>query len=146
MRHYFLLAGLLVWAVGCGSSKIAPVSGRVTMGDKPLVNATVIFQPISDEKNPGPGSQGKTDREGRFTLQTMTGNQKGAIIGKHRIMITAYEGDTDEIPSSGSDNKVFAKRIVADEYNANSKLTFDVPAGGTTEANFDLPEPAPEKK
>ena len=139
MRHHCLFVGLLICALGCSSSKIVPVSGRVTLGDKPLSNATIIFQPLTDDPNPGPGSQAKTDRDGRFTLQLLSGDKKGALTGKHRITIMAYEGDTDEIPSSGSDNKVFRKRIIPDEYNVNSKLTFDVPAGGTTEANFDLP-------
>jgi hypothetical protein len=35
------------------------------------------------------------------------------------------------------------KKLIGDEYNTNSKLTFEVPAGGTTEANFDLPAPKP---
>jgi hypothetical protein len=139
MRYPILMAGWLLLAAGCGGSRIVPVSGRVTVGNRPVVNATVVFQPLSEAKNPGPGSTGKTDSNGRFTLQLMTGNTKGALVGWHRVSITAYEGDED-VPSSGSD-MVFRKRIIPDEYNVNSKLTFEVPAGGTTEANFDLPAP-----
>jgi hypothetical protein len=32
----------------------------------------------------------------------------------------------------------FRKALLADEYNAKSKLTFDVPAGGATNADFNL--------
>jgi hypothetical protein len=58
------------------------------------------------------------------------------LIGLHRVTITAYEGEA--VPSSGSD-MVFRKRLIPDAYNVNSKLNFLVPAGGSTEANFDLP-------
>jgi hypothetical protein len=138
MRPGALCAALLVFAAGCGEARIVPVSGRVTLGGRPVANAMVIFQPFSKERNPGPGSQGKTDGDGRFTLQLMTGARKGALVGPHKVSITAYEGDV--VPSSGSD-MVFRKRVIPSEYNVNSKLTFIVPAGGTTEANFDLPAP-----
>lgn len=146
MRHNCLLAGLLVCAIGCGNSKIAPVSGRVTMDGKPLVNAMIIFEPISDDPNPGPGSKARTDSDGRFTLEQLSGDKIGAMVGKHRVMITAYDGDADEIPSSGSDMKPFRKKIVGDEYNVNSNLTFEVPPGGSSEANFNLSAHEPEKK
>jgi hypothetical protein len=139
---FLLVVGLLVFVAGCEDAKIVPVSGRVTLGKRPVANATVIFQPLSEEPNPGPGSQGKTDREGRFTLQLMTKDRKGALVGRHRVSITAYEGDED-VPSSGSD-MVFRKRLIPSEYNVKSKLTFEVPAGGTSEADFDLPMPAPK--
>jgi hypothetical protein len=137
MRLRFLLVGSLLVAAGCGGPKFVPVSGRVTLGNRPIARAKVLFQPLSGELNPGPGSQGETDSDGRFTLQSMTGDRKGALVGKHKVSITAYEGDGD-IPSSGSDMP-FRKRIIPDEYNVKSKLIFEVPAGGTSEANFDLP-------
>ncbi len=136
MRFHLLLVGLLLFAAGCGNSRIVPVSGRVTLDNKPVSNATVVFQPLSDEKDPGPGSVGKTDPDGKFTLRLQVGEGKGALVGPHAVRITSYEGD-DSIPSSGSDMP-FRKRLI------NSKLDFEVPAGGTTEANFDLPAPKPK--
>ncbi len=128
---------LLLLVAGCGQS-LAPVSGRITLDGKPLANATIIFQPISDDPNPGDGSQGKTDKNGEFTLTLMKeGRAIGAIVGQHKVTITAYEGHDGSVPSSGSDMK-FAKRIVPAEYNARSTLRFDVPAGGATNANFEL--------
>lgn len=139
MRFHILMAGLLVFALGCGDSRIVPVSGRVTLDKKPVPNATVIFQPVSEEINPGPSSQGRTDSNGQFTLLLATGDNKGALIGKHKVRITAYEGEEGK-SSSGSDSK-FRKRIIPNKYNVESKLTFEVPAGGTTEAIFDLETP-----
>jgi hypothetical protein len=142
MRFHFPLAGLLLFALGCGGDRVVPVSGRVTLDDKPVANATVVFQPISEDPNPGPGSHGKTDAEGKFTLELTTGKKTGALIGLHKVVITAYEGD-DEIPSSGSD-MVFRKRILPDTANGSDKVTFEVPQGGTTEANFDFHKAAPK--
>ena len=135
MRWLLLIGGLMLVA-GCGRSNMAPVSGRVTLDDKPLARATVVFQPYSEEKNPGPGSAGKTDDNGQFTLQLMTGNVQGAVLGKHKVSITAYEGG-DEVPSSGS-RPAFRKALVPLKYNAETELTFEVPPGGTTSANFEL--------
>jgi len=131
-----LLVAALVSVAGCGRSNIAPVSGRVTMDNKPLAHAMVIFQPDSSDKNPGPGSHGRTDANGHFTLQLMTGDTKGAVVGRHKVSITAYEGSGD-VPSSGSDI-VFRKLLVPAEYNSDSKLSFPVPPEGTQSANFDL--------
>jgi hypothetical protein len=132
----FVAGCLLLGVVGCGGRNIAPVSGKVTLDDKPLANATVIFQPDADVKIPGPGSVGKTDAQGQFSLQLMTGNTVGAVIGKHKVSITAYDGGGD-VPSSGSD-MMFQKALVPSKYNAESTLTFEVPSSGSTGANFEL--------
>jgi hypothetical protein len=136
MRARFLVGGLLLVFAGCGRTNMAPVSGRVTLDDKPLARAMVIFQPASEGKNPGPGSAGKTDDNGQFTLQLMTSNVQGAVPGKHKVSITAYEGG-DEVPSSGS-RAVFRKALVPLKYNAETELTFEVPPQGTNSAHFDL--------
>ena len=127
----------LLFVVGCGGPRVAPVSGRVTLDNKALTNASVVFEPLSNDKEPGPGSIGKTDADGKYILQLLTSDTRGAIVGKHKVSITAYEGDDSVVPSSGSDMK-FRKALLADEYNAKSKLTFDVPAGGATNADFNL--------
>jgi hypothetical protein len=141
MSGRFIVGGLLLALAGCGRSDVAPVSGRVTLDNKPLAQATVVFQPVSQEKNPGPGSVGRTDDKGQFTLQLMTSTTPGAVLGKHKVSITAYEGG-NEIPSSGS-RPAFRKALVPLKYNAESQLTFEVPAGGTAGADFDL-KSAPE--
>jgi hypothetical protein len=134
MRHRIPAIALMLLVVGCGQ-RTAPVSGRITLDDKPLANAFVIFQPLA-EPNPGPGSKGKTDANGKYSLRLMVGETSGAIPGKHKVEITAFEGD-DVKQSSGPD-MVARKRIVPDEYNTKSQLTFDVPAGGSSSADFKL--------
>ena len=139
MRVYVCLLCLAAFATGCGGPKIVPVSGRISLANKPLPNASIVFQPISEQHNPGPGSHAKTDKDGKFALKLLTGQGNGALVGLHKVIITAYEGDDIAVPSSGS-NMAFRKALLPDEYNAKSKLKFDVPATGTSEANFDLPK------
>jgi hypothetical protein len=129
---------LVLVAVGCGGTKLVPVSGRVNLDGQPLANANVVFEPDSQEKNPGPGSSAKTDDKGEFSLQSTTGNTKGAVVGKHKVSITAYEGGNGP-SSSGSDMKG-RKRIL------EAKSTFEVPAEGTTNANFDFSSKDPPAK
>ncbi len=85
MRSLFIVVAIGLLAVGCGRNNVAPVSGRITLDGKPLMRATIVFQPDSEDKNPGPGAVGKTDMEGRYRLTLMTGKTEGAIIGKHKV-------------------------------------------------------------
>ena len=129
--------GFLFVLTGCGPN-LAPVSGRVTLNNKPLVNATVIFEPASDMKNPGPGSQGKTNENGEYSLKPFAGAGSGALVGEHVVRITSYEGDDGTVPSSDPNKTVFRKILVGEKYNTKSTLKFTVPPGGSTSANFDL--------
>src|SRR5262245_40034124 len=131
-----LLAGL---AAGCGGRAVAPVSGRVTLDGKGVPGVHVAFQPIAtgSDKNPGGGSYAITDAEGRFTLRLVEGEQPGAIVGKHRVEITTRGLEAD--PTSDLRVKAPPGAVsIPEKYNRTSDLTFDVPAGGTSEANFDL--------
>lgn len=135
----FVLFALLV--AGCGGGGVAPVSGVVKLNQKPLAHATVVFQPDGGG-DPGPGSVGQTDADGKFELKLMNTGAAGARVGKHKVTVTAYAGDGDGESSSPDDaKKVFRKALVPEEYNAKTTLTFDVPAGGTGSANFDLNSP-----
>jgi hypothetical protein len=64
------------------------------------------------------------------------GEKAGAFVGQHRVEITAR---SEPIP----DNVDLARRptpkvFVPAKYSRNSELTFEVPAGGTKDANFEL--------
>jgi hypothetical protein len=143
MRARLLLGLVLLLALGCGTGKkIVPVSGTVTLDGKPLVGATVGFQPIAPEgkMDAGPGSQAKTNNKGEFTLMTALG-ENGAVVGKHRVMISLLNeqvGDSDARPPRGG--WPLADKVPK-RYNSESKETFDVPAGGTNKADFVLTSP-----
>src|SRR5436190_410017 len=80
----------LMLIVGCGSgSKVAPVSGVITLDGKPLPNAHVAFQPEAGKGsiNAGTGSSGVTDASGKYTLRMADSDQVGAVLGTHRVEI-----------------------------------------------------------
>lgn len=135
----FALKLLVVVAAnsGCSSSKIAPVSGRVTLDGKPLSGVHVGFQPIAKpgDMNPGGGSYAITDASGQYTLLLVDGEKPGAFIGKHRVEVTARS----EIPANiDVPKRPPPKVFVPAKYSQNSELTFEVPAGGTSAADFEL--------
>jgi len=140
-------AGLLLAAASCGGSKYVPVSGVVTLNGAPYKNAVVSFQPLATggNANPGRGSSAITDESGRFTLRTDTG-ETGAVVGKHKVRIqTNWDalagtfkpetGSADNIPTPRSKK---ADPIPPEWYADTGGKEFEVPAGGTDKANFDI--------
>jgi hypothetical protein len=130
MRYAFLVL-MLVGAAGCGEPAVAPVSGRVTLDEKPLPNATVIFMSAGQEESPNAGSSGKTDSKGQYVLHRITKDMKGAFVGKHKVSITVGSG------KKGAAN-ADKKGLVPAKYNTASELTFTVPREGTSNADFHL--------
>jgi hypothetical protein len=103
---------------------------------KPASGIHVSFQPIGSgsNKTPGGGSVGITDAEGRYTLKMVENESNGAVVGEHRVEISVRI--TDE---SATDSRPRGPRpVIPAKYNKDSKLTFTVPAGGTSEANFEI--------
>lgn len=137
MQMRFAVVGCILFVAGCGTG-VAPVSGKVMLDGKPLANAVVIFSPDREAGASGPGSQGKTDANGNFSLRLMTKDQAGAVVGKHKVTISLMEGEDSE----SSAKPKTRTELLAPMYNSHSKLTFDVPSGGTTAANFELTKPA----
>jgi hypothetical protein len=121
---------------GC-SSKTPPVSGRITLNGKPLAKASVTFAPVATkgEQEPGPSSAGITDENGRYSLTLIGQSGRGAMIGKHKVMI-ALQQEID----TADDTPVKLKQLPL-KYNGQTTLEFDVPAGGTDKADFDLKVP-----
>ncbi|MCA9069004.1 MAG: hypothetical protein KDA84_08780 [Planctomycetaceae bacterium] len=135
-RHYlnsFLIISTVA-LLGCGGEdlKIAPVSGVVkTLDGEPVKNATVNFTPVDTSDTMAPTSFGKTDEEGRFTLQTASGD-KGAFIGKNSVSITLTSGDdTDDSGRS-------VKNLIPPKYNTESTEQFTVTKEGTDKAEFQV--------
>ena len=132
-----MIGGVLLVCAGCGGAgyKVAPVSGRVILDNEPLVGASVSFVPLdgSKENNVGAGSYGKTDAEGRYTLKLIENDQAGAAVGRHQVSISlAQQSD----PSSES--SVVVDKVPDRYRGSETSLSFEVPAGGTNEADFQL--------
>lgn len=122
MGTLFVLCG----AVGCGRSgdrpELGTVSGIVTLENKPLSGATVLFIPET-----GRGSSATTDAAGRYMLQ-YTDSQTGARVGHHIVQISMnaspIDGEVQQDP-------------VPVKYHENSILSADVKPG-VNEFNFEL--------
>jgi hypothetical protein len=75
--------GLVVFA-GCDSSpKLIEVNGTLLVGGKPVDKIRVEFWPEGN----GPRSVGETDAQGKFTLTSDDGTTKGALAGKHKVVL-----------------------------------------------------------
>jgi hypothetical protein len=135
--HILTLAVLT--AVGCGGPgyKTVPVSGRVTFNGEPMTKVVVLTQPIGgeDNPNPGPGSWGRTDEDGRFVLSTQDDlGIDGAIRGKCRLKLK----DVMEQKASNDDtvDPRFRSRI-PQEY-IDGAVEFVIPDEGTDAMDFEL--------
>ncbi len=100
-RSTFLLlavVGGLVWVTsGCVGSgpKLAPVSGRVTVGNKPLTSGWVTFKPDKAKGNTfGGEAVGQVNEKGEYTLQT--NGQPGAPLGAYKVIVTATAATTED--------------------------------------------------
>jgi hypothetical protein len=125
---------------GCGSPApygLAPVSGTVTLDGAPVPYTQVTFSPkgSAENPNPGPGSVATCDENGKFELKTSSG-EPGAVIGPHAVKISAKgppQSRSSDVSQGPPPKDAFPPR-----YNDNSDLAYEVPADGTTAADFKL--------
>ena len=128
MRNVLMLLWVPAVLAGCGQGlPVAPASGVVLLDGAPLANVSIMTQPIAtNSPNPGPGSFGRTNAEGRFELELVKPAVRGAIIGEHRVMITQVgevkTAAADKWPTSFSDGS----------------LRIQVPKAGTKEIRVEL--------
>jgi hypothetical protein len=87
---------LLLLPAGCGDSsgvgKTVPVSGRVTLDDKPFSakSTVILFQPDAARGNTSPFEPvGSVDKQGNYSL--VTRGKKGAPPGWYKVVVTATE-------------------------------------------------------
>ena len=142
MRNVHLLLSV-VWIsclFGCGPGyDVVPVSGTITLDGKPLANAMILTQPISeDDKNvtPGPGSIANTDSQGHFVLEMQHEDVKGAAPGKAYVKIV--ESGEKKASSDDTLDPSILRSKVPSEYKDGNKVIYEIPKGGTDAMNFDL--------
>lgn len=133
-----VLTVCMVAGSGCGQRKdeikLAPVTGRVMLDDKPLTTGTVYFIPDRSKGTKGPLSIGPLDAEGRYRIKG-AGDRWGAVVGFHKIRI--------EVPTAAtSEMSVAAQPEAANlsKYNdpETSGLTYEVKSGSSNQADFHL--------
>ena len=113
-----------------------PVSGRITINGEPFPNVTILTQPVGESENPGPGSYGLTDEDGRFSLELQIdeGNA-GAVPGK--CVITLVQKGHSDDPTSDEISREDVRTKIPWDYR-NNQVTFDIPEDGTDAMDFDL--------
>ena len=128
----FAMAGVLAF-VGCGGPgskyKTAPVKGKVTYKSAPVPNGTVMFIPEA-----GPTATGQIQKDGTFVMTTDEAD--GAVLGTHKVVITALEDMANVLPEQQSG---LPKSIIPSKYSndMSSGLTAQV-ADQDNVINFDL--------
>lgn len=138
-----LVLAACVLAAGCGRSTggftLAPVSGKVIKDGKGVQGVKVVFSPTTGGKGQaGFGSAAVTDTDGKFTLKTVESPPRnGAVVGKHFVTMTSGAERAAEDDSIGPAK---GQVEIPAEYSEGSK-SFDVPAGGTDKADFELKGP-----
>jgi hypothetical protein len=90
----------------------------------------------------GPGSSGKTNENGEYTLKTSAG-ANGAVVGKHQILISALVADSEDDARRPQGGGRRPADKVPSRYGIRGKdaLTFVVPPEGTNKADFALTSP-----
>jgi len=128
--------GLAIGVVVSGCSKksgmeTAPVSGKVTYRGKAVPTGTVMFVPGA-----GPAATGEIGADGSYKLTTYaTGD--GAVIGTHKVTVTALQGMGDALPEQR--NATPPPLVPAKYLNGEtSGLVAEVKPGVKNEVNFDL--------
>lgn len=146
--RFISLLWMVVMLPGCGQGlPTAPASGVVLLDGLPLANASITTQPIgTGSHNPGPGSFGRTDAEGRFDLELVQPAVRGAIIGEHRVMIRPLGAAPKKAPSKivngievASDEPVIDN--TAEKWPSNftdGSLRIHVPSDGDNEIRVEL--------
>lgn len=115
-------------ATGCSPPEHAPVTGVVTINNRPVEGAVVTFSP----KAGGRPAYGRTGPNGVYELEYTSG-VKGAKLGVNQVYVTTYvpatRDDNNRVVEPGSPERI------PPEYNENPNVTVEVKAG---ENRFDF--------
>lgn len=116
---------------GCGSEmKVAPVTGTVMLDGKPLVRASVTFQP----KAGGRPSFGVTDASGQYAL-TYSMHEQGAEVGECSVKVTTRIQAENTEDDSGAEGRLAPERVPA-RYAANPVVVDVKPQNNTIDISL----------
>lgn len=121
----------LVALTGCGGDGTSGVnvSGTVTLDNAPLETGMITFLPV-DGKG---ATAGATITNGKYSTKIEPGSKKVSIISEK------VTGQTPRDPADPSGEQItHTQQIIPPQYNDQSTLTVDVPAGGKSDADFPL--------
>jgi len=147
LRLRLVVLGLTACAaIGCERPpyEVAPVSGVVTINDKPAARVAVMFQPIAPEGqiNPGPGSFGITDENGHYSLKLVGLETPGAVVGQHKVRLEDYYDPPTDSSNDRPVRRPAPANPVPRRYGAvEAPFEFDVTKKGSTAGDFKLKSP-----
>ncbi len=129
-----LAVSVLLTIAGCakkGGMETAPVSGKVMYRGKALPTGTVMFVP-----GEGPAATGEIGKDGTYKLTTYRPDD-GAVIGTHKVTITALQGMEGALPEvrSGTPGPLVPAKYLNGD---TSGLTAEVKPKTNNEVNFEL--------
>lgn len=139
MRLSLVLAGLVFFLAGCSSKpRLIDVAGTIKVAGKPIDKIHIEFWPLGD----GPRSIGLSDAQGNFTLLSDDGLTKGALPGKHRVVLRDVGVMKDQfLGRAGEDLDLNEGRKprISDIYGdpLRSTLTAEVVAGKAIELDVE---------
>jgi hypothetical protein len=141
------LPGALV-PPGCGYDdgigKRFAVSGRVTYNGQPVKTGSVNFYP--EDPNTARPAVGEIQQDGSYRLTTQTPGD-GAMGGKYKVAISAYDVDTSKtapltggVPDQAAVAQAPRKSLIPIKYSGTdeSGLTATIGPNSTNTFNFDL--------
>ena len=129
MCFVLLAMAMLLPQTGCGPRSV-PIQGTVTLDGAPLEGVQILFD--QPEAKVGNSFSGKTDGDGRFVLKLVSEEISTPVAGEYRVTLTTAVADRDAL-----ENTPLPKERIPKQYR-NGVLTFDLPDGGTLDAEFAL--------
>ena len=137
-----LIAGLAVALLPACAPKppaLVPVEGTVYLDGQPLPMARVEFVPELKHFGAEYNSAAVTDEKGHFVLVCALGQQPGAAVATHKVMVSEYTPDDMRGMSGQAQAKLadyqskLKNRPIPDDFGNFSKtpLSVDVRAAGT---------------
>lgn len=133
--RFFVVAAIALACAGCESkSPVGRVHGKVNLDGQPLSSGSVVTIPPA-----GRGARGVI-KNGQFDLST-SGTNDGALIGMHKVAVTAREQSQGTGPEAGS-----GKLLVPERYTNpdSSGLTINVQSG-SNDVVLELSSAEPKK-
>ena len=125
-----LVTVAIAFVAGCGEKPpdFVPVEGTVTLKGQPLENIRVEFWPFDD----GPQSAALTDSQGRFALLTWDGNEEGAILGRHKVILRDVSIVKEFVGRGSDDYDVTGgqKPRIAEKYSNAARTPLEVEITG----------------
>lgn len=124
-----LVSCILACLPGCGSDSV-PIEGTVTLDGQPLAGVQILFD--QPDVPSGNSFTGRTDQQGRFTLRPVSEPLNEPVWGSYRVTLTTAVADRDAL-----EHTPLPREQIPRTYRGGT-LRFDVPRGGSDQANFAL--------